>query len=462
MQKQITSLENETISLREKVCYGFGDVASCFVYGALGSYMLFFFTDVALIGAAAAASILLLSKAFDGVSDIIAGWFVDNTESRWGKARPYLLWYALPFGICAVLLFTVPNFSLNGKIIYAFISYNVMTTFVYTAINVPYGALASMMTKDVNTRATLSVFRASFGAITVFVVSTYCTTLVEKFGGGAGGWQKTFILFGTLAVIFFLLCFFGTKERVLPDPNIKHEKIKFTAGIKVLFKNKYWAIMTGINICAASMSTLYGMNTYFAKYVVQDISKNRPMMLCATFALIVVPFLCIPIIKKIGKWKVSCYCGAMMAFAGQMIMVLTQNINSMTPIFLGLVIRGIGIASLTATKFGMITDCIEYGEWKTGLRTEGFINSACSVGIKIGSAVTSAVIGYFLAAYGYNGALAVQTATALKGIRILFYYAPLVVTGIMVLLLCFYHLDKEYPMIIAELDKRHEKPADNA
>lgn len=447
----------QPISLREKIAYGFGDIASCLVYGALGSYMMFFFTDIALLPAAAAGTIVLVSRCFDSLTDVAMGIVIDRTKTRWGKCRPWLLWMAVPWGVCSVLLFTVPDLSENGRLMYAWLTYNLMTTVVYTAINMPYGALASMITRNQQERGVLSVFRASFGCISVFFVSTFATTFVEWFGGGALGWQRTFMMFGGLSVVLFLLCFAGTKERV---ELVKTQKINPFEGLKALLRNKYWRIMTLINVGAASLSTLYGMNTYYAAYILRDMGYNRTMMLCATIALIIVPYLCVPFMKLYGKRNVA-LTGACVALAGQLVLIGFEG-HGLVPLFGGLIMRGFGIAAITANKFGMITDSIEYGEYITGLRTEGMINSAASVGIKLGSAGCSALIGFILSYYGYMGGVSEQTPRALEGIRVLFFQVPLVVILCMMGLLYLYKLDQEYDHVMAELARRKQARSHDA
>lgn len=157
------------IDLMEYLCYGLGDFSFCFIYGAIGSYIVFFYTDVACISAATVGTVLLVSKIFDGISDMMMGYIIENVHSPLGKARPWLLWMVIPYCIGCVLLFTVPDFSETGKVIYAFISYNLMATCIFTSMNVPYGVLSSVMTNKQNERALLSISRASLGALGVFV-----------------------------------------------------------------------------------------------------------------------------------------------------------------------------------------------------------------------------------------------------------------------------------------------------
>lgn len=219
--------------------------------------------------------------------------------------------------------------------------------------------------------------------------------------------------------------------------------------------------MLMVNIFYTAMTSLYGMNMYFAKYVMQDAGYNKTMMMCSTFASILVPLLLIPIVQRIGKRNVALYGGAGMGIAGQLVLILFAE-KSMGIMYLGLILRGMGVACISATKFGMIADSIEYGEYKTGTRAEGFVYSAASLGVRVGSALASAVIGWVLGAYGYDGKLAVQSESAMKGIRIMFYYAPLVVFIAILALLFFYRLDREYDGIMKVLDERHKKQEEAA
>lgn len=214
--------------------------------------------------------------------------------------------------------------------------------------------------------------------------------------------------------------------------------------------------MLMVNIFYTAMTSLYGMNLYFAKYVIKDAGYNKTMMMCSTFASILVPLLVIPVVQRIGKRNVALYGGAGMGILGQVLLIFTAE-SSLAGMYMGLILRGVGVACISATKFGMIADSIEYGEYKTGTRAEGFVYSAASLGVRFGSAFASAFIGWVLGAFGYDGELAVQSESAIKGIKIMFYYAPMVVFVGLLLLLLFYHLDREYDGIMKVLEKRHQE-----
>ena len=276
--------KSKTIGLMEYFSYGIGDFSFCFIYGAIGSYIVFFYTDVACISAATVGTILLLSKIFDGISDMLMGYVIENVHSPLGKARPWLLWMAIPYCAGSALLFTVPDLGETGRVIYAFISYNLMATTIFTSMNVPYGVLSSVMTNSQNERSILSICRASFGALGVFLISSYAPDLVEFFGGGAQGWQRTFLMIGLVSIGLFWFTFYGCKERVgsgvMEQRTGKKSSITLKQGFQILCANKYWFIMLMVNIFYTAMTSLYGMNLYFAKYVIQSEGRNRSIHLC--------------------------------------------------------------------------------------------------------------------------------------------------------------------------------------
>lgn len=199
----------------ERFSYGCGDFGCNIIYTAMSAFLLFYYTDYAGVSASAVGTIMLISRIFDGISDIIMGMIVDRTKSRFGKARPWLLRMCIPFAVSGVLLFSVPTtWAAAPKLVYVFITYNLVSTIIYTAINVPYSALNALMTQDPYERSVLSIFRNLLATAGTLIINTFTLPMVEYFGNNASAWTKTFCVFGILAVAAFLLNFFGTKERV--------------------------------------------------------------------------------------------------------------------------------------------------------------------------------------------------------------------------------------------------------
>lgn len=366
----------------------------------------------------------------------------------------------IPFALSGILLFSVPaSLGTTAKLVYVFITYNLVSTVVYTAINVPYSSLNALMTQNPYERSVLSIFRnllATAGTLTINMVTL---PLVEFFGDNTAAWTKTFAVLGILAVIAFILTFAGTKERVhsIAEINGETEKISFLEGLKSLFANKYWIMMT----CVLALFFLYyaingGTTVYYAK----DILGNRDLVgtINGIFNVIQIAamFFIAGLVKKYGKRNIFSL-GLVLSTVGMLI--LEFGGGNMSAIVVSSLVRGVGNACGGATMWAMVSDTIDYGEWKTGHRTEGLVNSACSFGYKIGNGVGSALLGIILEIGGYVGEAAVQSASALFSIRLCFVWIPIAVFAACFVILRFYHLDKEFDGIIRDLHKRAEKAA---
>ena len=359
----------------------------------------------------------------------------------------------------AFLLFSVPaSWASTPKLVYVFITYNLVSTVIYTAINVPYSALNALMTQDPYERSVLSIFRNLLATAGTLTINTFTLPLVEYFGNNAAAWTKTFVVFGFVPIAAFLCTFFGTKERVRAAENegeVQTEDVPFVTGIKALFKNKYWIMMTGMLALFFLMYSVNGGATvYYAKDILGD--KNLVSTINGIFNIVQIcgMFFIAMLVKKFGKRNVFAL-GLVLDIVGML--VLNFSGGSMAIIVVSSVIRGIGNACGGATMWAMVSDTIDYGEWKTGCRTEGLVNSACSFGYKIGNGIGSALLGLILEIGGYVGTAAVQTESALTSIKVCFVWIPILVYACGLVIMKFYHLDKEFDGIIADLKARAQK-----
>lgn len=442
--------------LSERLAYGFGDFGCNIIYTAMSAFLLFYYTDYAGVSAFAVGTIMMVSRLFDGVSDIIMGVIVDRTKSKYGKARPWILRMCIPFAISGVLLFSVPtSWAETPKLIYVFITYNLVSTVVYTAINVPYSALNALMTQNPYERSVLSIFRNLLATAGTLTINIFTLPLVEFFGNNALAWTKTFFIFGIVAIIAFLYTFWGTSERVKSVAQLQsteNNDVPVLVGIKALFKNKYWIMMTGMLTLFFLMYAINGGSTvYYAKDILGD--KNLVGTINGIFNIVQIcgMFFIAMMIKKFGKRNIFAL-GLVLDIVGMLI--LNYSNGAMSLIIISSVIRGLGNACGGATMWAMVSDTIDYGEWKTGYRTEGLVNSACSFGWKIGNGIGSALLGLILEAGGYVGTAITQTETALFSIEICFIWIPIAIYVIGLVIMSFYHLDKEFPAIIRDLNNR--------
>ena len=229
---------SEKISFKEKVGYGLGDTASNLYFQMFVNFLLFFYTDIFGISAAAAGTMLMVSRFWDAANDPMMGIIADRTNSRWGKFRPYLIWMSIPLAVVGVLTFITPNFDATGKLIYAYITFT-LVMMAYTAINIPYSALMGVISPNSSERTSVSTYRFVLAFVGAFIVQGLTLPLVNLFGGGdqATGFPLTMAVFGVLACILFYITFATTRERVIV-PTTQESSLK--EDVKNLLKNRPW------------------------------------------------------------------------------------------------------------------------------------------------------------------------------------------------------------------------------
>ena len=212
---QSNASTNVKTSIFEKISYGMGDVACNVVFALTSGLITYFYTNVMSVSAAMVGMIMLISRIFDGISDVAIGLIMDKVHSKHGRGRAWVLWMALPYGISAVALFCLPaNATAAVQAIYIFITYNLCTTVVYTALNLPYGAMAPLMTSNEQDLARINLFRMAMSPIGNMIVSAASLPIINRMGGDQAAWIKVTLIYSVVAIGLLLWCFFGTKERV--------------------------------------------------------------------------------------------------------------------------------------------------------------------------------------------------------------------------------------------------------
>lgn len=453
MRNRMQTIPDETgrLSVGEKVAYGFGDVACNVVFALTMSLATYFYTNVIGMSAALVGTILLISRIFDGVSDVIMGIIVDKTKSRFGKARPWVLWMTIPYGLSAVLMFMVPaNATTMVQAIYVFVTYNFAVTVVYTALNLPYGALAAMMTRNQNERSLLNVFRMSMAPAGNLIVTALTLPFINRMGGDQKAWITVTVIYAVIAMILLLVCFFGCKERVHIAQTAASEKVSTGLSFKSMLINKYWWMVTVLFFAWSLYTTLNGtMLTYYAQYELGNNELMSVITIVEKLPSIIVTIAIAPFIKKFGKRNLS-LAGAIVGLIGVGVILIQPR--NLTFVLIGAALKGAGIGPIGATVYAMMADAIEYGHWRTGVRAEGLLYSAATVGYKLGGGLMSAVIGFILDGAGFDGTSQVtQSASAHSAISGLYLLLPLVAWGLFAIFLWCYKLDKEYPKVIGEL-----------
>jgi GPH family glycoside/pentoside/hexuronide:cation symporter len=455
------SMETQ-MKFRNKLAYGAGDFGSNYCWSFISAFALIYFTDTAGVGAAAVATLIMVSKILDGFTDVMMGGLIDKTKSKMGKARPWLFWSAFPLMILMVFLFTVPSgFSEAGKNIYIFITYTLLGAICYTASNISYNALVSLATDNPKDRVSMGSVRFLFAVAAALVLSSTTMTLVNKLGGGQKGWTLVAILYAVIYGIFTMITVFGireikrspaeTPETMEPSGTKKQTaSLSFAKSIVLLGKNKFFLIMLGLYLAQYISGGIGGaVGIYYVTYVLGNPSLLGLFSLASLIPMMVVLSLTPKLTAKFGMQK-TCFAGALVSAAGSLIVFFSNN--SIPLILTGSVIRSLGSAPFTGSMYALVAEVAEYAVLKFKTHMEGTIYSCSSVGIKVGSGVGVALAGWILAAGHYDGALEVQPQSALTAIQTLYLAAPLVIAAFTALLLWFLKVEKANAALKAELE----------
>ena len=453
------------IGIREKIGYGFGDMASSMFWKLFGSYLMIFYTDVFGMPAAVVGTMFLITRVWDSAFDPIIGIIADRTQSRWGKFRPYLLYLAIPFAVIGVLTFTTPDFGDGGKVIYAYFTYSLMMM-VYSAINVPYASLLGVMSPEPKDRNMLSTYRMTFAYIGSFIALLLFMPMVNRFSMGHDeqhGWMMSVIVIAVLCALLFYGCFAWTTERVRP---IKKQQNSLKSDLQDLLHNRPWWILLGAGVAALVFNSIRdGATVYYFKYYVVEEEYASISLFGISFVLsglylavgqaanIVGVVLAAPLSNRIGKKKT--YMWAMSIATVLSVIFYWFDKEQLMLMFIFQVLISICAGSIFPLLWSMYADCADYSELKTGNRATGLIFSSSSMSQKFGWAIGSAVTGWLLAFYGFE-ANAVQGEEAIHGIRMFLSWLPAMGTVLSVIFISLYPLsEKEMRKITNQLnDKR--------
>lgn len=439
---------NEKVNLKEKLAYGVGDAGCNFVWSTISMFLILYYTDSVGLNPAVVGTIMLVTRLLDGVTDLGMGTIIDKTNSKWGKARPWVLWSSVPLGVGLMLLFNVPDFlGYRGKIIYAAVTYIFLAAFAYTASNLSYNTLLSLITDDQKERTSISSIRFIFTVACMILLSFITMPIVGKIG-----WGATSIIYGIIAICLLIITFKGTKERYVPIKS--KDEMKGGEAFKILAKNKYFWFVTLIFIFNyAVMGITGGVGIYYTRDVMNNAGIFGLLNLANFLPILIGLFFFTTIANKFGKWKCMMF-GYVIQLIGLFIMLISPANASL--VIIGAVFKGIGMIPHTAGLFAYVADVVDYGEWKYSVRVDGLTYSATSFGMKVGTGIGTAMVGWLLAAGNYNSKIEVQASSALFAMKSLYIYLPIVFIIISMIVFSFANIDKIYPSIVSGLEERRK------
>lgn len=449
------------LSLKEKIGYSVGDTASNLFFQTIMLFLTYFYTDVFGLPAAAVGTLFLVTRLWDAVNDPIMGTVADRTRSRWGKFRPYILFMSLPFCVIGVLAFTTPNFSVTGKLIYAYITYNLLMM-TYTSVNVPYSALMGVLTPNSMERTEISTYRfvaAFFGG---FIVQASMMYLVKYFGNGdqATGWQWAMGCLSGLAFILFLITFATTKERVYPP---KEQKSNLKVDLRDLFTNKPWLLVAGATVFQLIFIVIRSsMIVYYFKYFVKDQALTlfgNPINLSfeALTSLFLLSGTVLTILGAVlTKWfakrfdKKFTYAVALSASAIMCSLYYFLQPQDVVLMYALNIVVSFAFGPVSVLQWAMYTDTADYSEWKNRRRATGLVMAASLFALKMGLTLGGATVAWMLDYYGFVANQA-QSPETLSGIvRLMSVYPAVagIIGGLMILF--FYPVSNKMMVQIEE------------
>jgi glycoside/pentoside/hexuronide:cation symporter, GPH family len=403
----------EKLSFTEKVGYSLGDMAANFIFQTMLALQLSFYTDTFGLSAAEAGTLFLVVGLGAAALNPVMGFIADRTNTRWGKFRPWLLWTAVPFGIIGVLTFTTPNLSPTGKIVYAYTTY-ILLRLIYTVNNVPYAALTGVITGDPDERTSLSSFRQIFANSAGFVVQSLAIPMRNFFGHGnnAKGYQITMGLFSVLCVIFFIITFATTKERIQPDPQ---QKSSLKQDLGDLFRNGPWiALFLVTTFYFMAISIRGSVMLPFFKYCAGNERLFSWFNGFGLTALLIGVATSNSLAIRLGKRNLFIISMILTAIFNVALLFLPPTAT--VAIFGSEILRQFAYGWSCPLLWAMMADVADYGEWTTGRRATATVTSAVVFALWAGLALGGALAGWLFSSYGYVPNVS-QTARALTGIR---------------------------------------------
>ncbi|MBT1175029.1 MFS transporter [Bifidobacterium sp. LC6] len=457
---QYTVQPSNKLSFLTKFAFGMGDFWTSIGNIAMSTYLTMFYTDVVRLSPAMVASMLLIVRLVVAFWDLTVGILVDQTKSRWGKARPWMLFGGIAYGIAFLFLFADPFGNSLAGVIYAWAVYAIVNV-AYSTVNVSYASLTSLITHDTDEKTQLNIFRMTLANIAAMLMFVLVMPVVGLFPGSSFGWS---LFFGVIAVMIpfgYWFTFANTREIVGNESAGNGSRASGTGHhavadhFRALARNKYWWLTLGLNFALWMYNGIAnGMAAYIAKYVLGNSNLTAVIGLATVIPLVIgLPFAG-PLVARFGK-RNSSLAGLALVVAGSLLVLV--NPSSLWVFFVSIIVRMVGIVPMNAALNAMSADVVEYGEWKTGVRSDGMVFSSSSFSMKVAMGVSAAAIAWILGMSGYDGGAAEQSAVAIAAMVNTFVWLPIAMVVVMAVLLWFYDLDTKVAGIAVELAGRRRR-----
>ena len=448
--------EKKYLKWYNKIGYGSGDIAGNVVYAFLTSFVMVYLTDTVGLASGMVGTLIAVSKLFDGFTDIFFGSLIDKTKSRLGKARPWMIYGYIGCAITLVACFAVPT-SLGRTAQYAwfFIAYTLLNGVFYTANNIAYSALTSLITKNSKERVQMGSYRFIFAFSTSLLIQTITVGFVDWCGGDAAAWRLVAIIYAMIGLVINTISGLSVKE--LPEEELNdcetkevEEKYGLVQAFKILIKNKYYVMICGTYILQQLYSAMIGAGLFYMTWVLKNKNLfgkfawaiNIPLII----ALIFTPTL-------VGKWKGMYKLnlrGYIVAVIGRALVVVAGYMGNVPLMLAFTALAALGQGPWQGDMNAVIASCSEYTYLTQGKRVDGTMYSCTSLGVKIGGGIGTAIMGWLLDLSGYVGTHTTQPQSALNMMQFMYLWLPLIFDILILLILSRMNVEAANEKIKAE------------
>lgn len=434
-----------------KFGYGSGDIAGNVIYALLSAFVMIYLTDTVGLNAGVVGTLIAVSKLFDGVSDVFFGALIDKTKTKMGKARPWMMYGYFGCAVCLIAIFCIPV-DMGEKAQYAwfFIAYTLLNAGFYTANNIAYSALTALITKNNHERVQMGSIRFMFAFGTSMLIQTITVGIVDKLGGGADAWRTVAIVYAILGVISNTLSVLSVKE-LSPEELAEEEqekaeraeeKYSLIDAFKLLVNNKYYLMICGTYILMQIYSATLNMGIYFMTYVL----KNAELLGVFSWAInipMIVGLLFTPalVARFKGMYRLNAT-GYIIGTLGRLVVAAAGYMGNVPLMLVGTAIAAIGMSPLQGDMNALIANCSEHTYLRTGKRVDGTMYSCTSLGTKLGGGIGTALAGWLLEFSGYVGGAAVQSASCINMLHIMYLWIPLIINIIITIILTRLNVEK--------------------
>lgn len=440
--------EKKQLNFIKKVIYGFGDLGGNFLAIFIGAYIMIYLSNTIGLNTGIIGTLMLVARIFDGITDVFIGSMIDHTHTKYGKARP---WQFVSTFLCAigiVAIYSMPaNASSTVQYAYFFIVYVLTNAFFYTANNIAYSTLSALITKNSEERVQLGTARYVCSTLAVMIILSVSIPLVTFFGGGAAGWRTVALLYAAVFLVLNLICVVFLKE-VPENNNLENadkkqnsSDVSFIDTMKILLKSKKFLLILAVYFLMYLWTGMISsLGTYYMTYVIGNVSYlgmfSTAQNLATMAALVCTPFL----VNKVGIHKGVLASLVMEVIAAGFFAFTVMN-GKFSLVIVAVVIMGFFSGPLMGSLSATVASIGEYIFLEKGKHVEGSLFSCSSIGIKVGSGIGGAIVGWALALSGFDGLAAVQPESAIFMMKALFGFTPIIVYFI--LTVCFSKLNMQ-------------------